>query len=162
MVNIWMTTILVIITLPIAANTGNNMRYLIYFTLLFSTALSAGSIQKWVDDEGNVHYGDAPPTSAKTESVHVQPAPSNPGKALPRLGSSSENASTTTAAADDGSVPDDQAKIACDQAREDLEVINRSSRIKLRQADGSTRYLTTEEIAERKTQAEADIKSFCN
>ena len=139
------------------------MRYLIFFTLLFSTALSAGSIQKWVDDEGNVHYGDAPPTSAKTESVHVQPAPSNPGKALPRLGDSgSGDSSTTTAAADDDKVPADQAKIACDKAKEDLEVINRSSRIKLRQADGSTRYLTTEEIAERKTQAEADIASFCN
>lgn len=140
------------------------MRYLIYLTLFFSTALTAGSIQKWVDEDGNVHYGDAPPTSAQTESVHVQPAPTNPGKALPRLGNNGAGGegSTTTAATEDGSVPADQAKIACDQAQEDLRVINRSSRIKLRAADGSTRYLTTEEIEERKAQAEADIESFCN
>lgn len=148
----------------IDANTGINMRYLICLILLISTSLSAGSIQKWVDEEGNVHYGDAPPATVKTESVHVQPAPSNPGKALPRLGGSGnadQAAGETATAANDESVPADQAKIACDQAQEDLRVINRSSRIKLRAADGSTRYLSTEEIEERKTQAEADIKAFC-
>ena len=138
------------------------MRYLIFLTLLLSTSLSAGTIQKWVDEEGNVHYGDSPPISAKTESVHVQPATSNPGKALPRLGDSSgDSDKSTTTAANGDEVPNDQAEIACNQAQEDLRVINNSSRIKLKAADGSTRYLTTEEIAERKEQAEADIKSFC-
>ena len=145
------------------ANPEKTMRFLILLTVLISTSLSAGTIQKWVDEEGNVHYGDSPPVSAKTESVHVQPATTNPGKALPRLGDNtgSGDGSTTTAAADNENVPDDQAEIACNQAQEDLKVINNSSRIKLKAADGSTRYLTTEEIAERKEQAEADIKSFC-
>jgi hypothetical protein len=40
-------------------------------------------------------------------------------------------------------------------------VIGNSSRIKLRSADGSTRFMTTEEIEERKTQAEADVERFC-
>lgn len=137
------------------------MRYLIYLTLLLSMSLHAGSIHKWTDEEGNVHYGDAPPVKAKTESVRVQSAPSNPGKALPRLNSPEAQDETTTAA-DGGEIPKDQAKIACDQAQEDLKVIGRSSRIKLRAADGSTRYLTTEEIEERKQQAEDDVKRFCN
>ncbi len=141
------------------------MRYLIFVTLLLSASLQAGSIHKWVDEEGNVHYGDAPPVSANTESVRVQSAPSNPGKALPRLGSQEtadgDGSGATTAATGSADVPRDQAKIACTQAKEDLAVINRSSRIKLKAADGSTRYLTTEEIAERKEQAEADVKQFC-
>lgn len=139
------------------------MRYLIFLTLLLSTPLQAGTIQKWVDEDGNVHYGDAPPVSATTESVRVQSAPSNPGKALPRLNSpdTGQDGSGATAATDAAKVPRDQAKIACDQAQEDLAVINRSSRIKLKAADGSTRYLTTEEITERKQQAEADVKQFC-
>jgi hypothetical protein len=45
------------------------MRYLIYLTLLASTSLNAGSIQKWTDADGNVFYGDAPPVSVKTEDV---------------------------------------------------------------------------------------------
>jgi len=141
------------------------MRYSVFLMLLASMSLNAGSIHKWVDDEGNVHYGDSPPAKVKTEGVRVQSAPSNPGKALPRLsttGSADPNATTSTGSpADDSEVPEDQAKIACDNAREDLRIIGSSSRIKLRNTDGSTRYMTTEEVEERKTQAEADVERFC-
>ena len=142
------------------------MRYLIYLVLLCSLPLHAGTIKKWTDEEGNVYYGDSPPLSVKSENVRVLSAPSNPGKALPRLGSpENDNQNTAAGAADSsgeaGKVPADQAKIACDRAKEDLEVISRSSRIRLRAADGSTRYMTTEEIEERKLQAEADVKQFC-
>ncbi len=140
------------------------MRYLIYLTLLASTSLTAGSIHKWTDADGNVFYGDTPPVSAKTEDVRVQSAPSNPGKALPRLsspGSPVAAGSDTPATDSNGNIPADQAKIACDNAKQDLEVIGRSSRIKLNSADGTTRYLTSEEIEERRIQAEADIQRFC-
>ena len=141
------------------------MRYLIYLTLLASTSLNAGSIHKWTDADGNVFYGDAPPISTKTESVWVQSAPSNPGKALPRLSSpdseaASDSENSATASNNDG-VPADQAKAICDNAQQDMEVIMSSNRIKLKLADGSTRYLSTEEIDERRTQAEADIDRFC-
>jgi len=140
------------------------MRYLIYLMFLASMTLNAGTIHKWVDEEGNVHYSDAPPISVKTEGVRVQSAPSNPGKALPRLSQpkSSENPeSGTTAAAGNDNIPEDQARNFCEKAQEDLRVISNSNRIKLRSADGSTRYMTTEEIEERKTQSEADIERFC-
>ena len=141
------------------------MRYSIFLMLLASMSLNAGSIHKWVDDEGNVHYGDSPPAKVKTEGVRVQSAPSNPGKALPRLSTKStaenKDTSSTGSPTGDAEVPEDQAKIACDNAREDLRIINSSSRIKLRNTDGSTRYMTTEEIEERKTQAEADVERFC-
>ena len=140
------------------------MRYLIYLMLLASMSLNAGTIHKWVDDEGNTHYGDAPPVTAKTEGVRVQSAPSNPGKALPRL-SSPDNSQATAGdsggAAQNETVPEHQARVACEKAQEDLKVINNSNRIKLRSADGSTRYMTSEEIEERKAQSEADIKRFC-
>ena len=139
------------------------MRYLIVLTFLVSTMLQAGAIHKWVDADGNVHYGDAPPVTVKTESVRVQSAPTNPGKSLPRLstsGSEDVDEGGETAAA--GKVPKDQAKIACDQAKEDLQIISRSSRIKLKSADGSERYLTTEEIDQRRDLAESDVDQFCN
>ena len=154
-----MTTILWIHRLKNKAKTGKTMRYLIYLTLLASMTLNAGSIHKWVDEEGNIHYGDAPPVSAKTEGVRVQSAPSNPGKALPRL--SAPKSSEDTAAADNTNVPEDQANIACEKAQEDLRIISNSNRIKLRAADGSSRYMTTEEIEERKIQSEADVERFC-
>ena len=140
------------------------MRSLIYLMLLASTSLSAGTIHKWTDADGNVFYGDRPPVSAETENVRVQSAPSNPGAALPRLSapnSSAEAGGDTPATDSNGDLPGDQAKIACENAQQDLEVIGKSSRVKLKQADGNTRYLTTEEIEARRVQAEDDIKRFC-
>jgi hypothetical protein len=52
------------------------MRYLTYLVLVVSTSLNAGTIHKWVDENGNVHYGDAPPVKTKTENVRVQSASS--------------------------------------------------------------------------------------
>ena len=144
-------------TVKIEAEIGKTMRYLIYLTLLASTSLTAGSIHKWTDADGNVFYGDAPPMSTKTENVWVQSAPSNPGKALPRLSSPDSEA----APAAGNAVPEDQAKVGCDNAQNDLEIIQSSSRVKLKLADGSTRYLTTEEIDERRAQAESEIERFC-
>jgi hypothetical protein len=54
-----------------------------------------------------------------------------------------------------------QSKVACDNAQQDLEVIQTSSRIKLKLTDGTTRFLSPEEIDQRKARAEADIKNFC-
>jgi len=148
---------------------GMHMRFIIYLFILTSSSLYAGSILKWVDEEGNVYYGDAPPISVKTERVRVISAPSNPGKALPRLsteGSNNDNNAdgTNVAAGDDQGqpkLPEDQAKIACDEATEDLRVIKRSSRIRLRSADGTTRYMTTEEIDARRESAEKAVALHC-
>ncbi len=40
--------------------------------LILSAALSA-DVYKWVDEEGQVHYGDEPPASAETETVPSPP-----------------------------------------------------------------------------------------
>jgi len=139
------------------------MRYIIYLSLIFSTTVFAGSIQKWVDDDGNIHYGDAPPISAKTKPVRVLGAPSNPGKALPRLSADGKVKSSASGTKDDGSkVPEDQATAACNAAKQDLKVITSSSRIKLKSADGSTRYMSTEEIEERRKTSEEDVEKYCN
>jgi len=141
------------------------MRYLIYLILVVSTSLHAGTIQKWVDENGNVHYGDAPPVSTKTESVSVQSAPSNPGKALPRL--STEQADDSAAAGGDDSddadnVADDQARSICASARNDLNIINTSSNIQLKQADGTTRDLSADEVERRRASSQAQVDRYCN
>ena len=96
-----------------------NMKYFIYLLVMVSTSLGAGEILKWTDEDGNVFYGDAPPLEAITEPVRVIGAPSNPGRALPRLsdgnsGGNSNNSGGSQNASNEptGNVPEDQAKIA--------------------------------------------------
>ena len=143
------------------------MRFLIYLTFIFFSTANAGDIHKWVDEDGNVHYSDSPPVSVSTKQVRVIGAPSNPGRPLPRLGdNSSDTQANKNAKADEGGaaspdVPEDQAKIACDNARKDLEVLKNSDRIQLRATDGTTRFMTTEEIAARLATTEKDIERFC-
>ncbi len=143
-----------------------NMKYLVCLFILISSSAYAGGIHKWVDEEGNTHYGDAPPASVTTKKLRVDVAPSDPGKALPRLGTSdSASASgggSTSSGKPDSKVPADQAKTACEQARGDLKIISSSPRIRLKNADGTSRYMTTEEIKARRENAEKDVKEFCN
>jgi hypothetical protein len=151
----------------IVRNIGIIMRFLIYLTFIVFSTANAANIHKWVDEEGNVHYSDSPPVSTSTEQIRVIGAPSNPGRALPRLGSSASGTGENKSGNADESgttgstVPEDQAKIACDNAQKDLDVLTNSDRIQLRSADGTTRFMTTEEIAERRKKTEEDIKKFC-
>ena len=139
------------------------MRYLIYLILAISTSLNAGSIQKWTDENGNVHYGDAPPVKTKSEDVRVQSAPSNPGKALPRLNSSDDSDQAAGGNDEDNKqeVSEEQASKNCAIARADLDIINNSIRVKLQEPDGNVRYLNESEIAERKAAAQAQVSRFC-
>ncbi len=146
-----------------------HMRMIICLLILTSSSLFAGSILKWVDDDGNIHYGDTPPIAVETVRVRVLSAPSNPGKSLPRLSTdgstgNSRNQGTDVAAGggrENFKLPADQAKIACEEATADLKVINSSNRIRLRSADGTTRYMTTEEIDARREIAEKDVSLHC-
>lgn len=141
------------------------MRYLIYLTLIVSTSLSAGTIHKWIDDDGNVHYTDAPPVSAKSETVRVQSAPSNPGKPLPRLstqGDSSADSNTGVDTAVNSKAAEEEAISTCDRAKSDLEIIRSSSKIKFNYADGTERYMSADEIEQRRQRSQDDIDKFCS
>ena len=133
------------------------------FTSLNSTSLNAGAIHKWVDDKGNVHYSDAPPAKTISKNVHVQSAPSDPGKPLPRLKTSTVDSDQTAGGAGkEQKVSAEQASNICASAKADLDVISTSDRIKLQTADGSVRYLSDEEIAERQASSQAEVDRFCN
>ncbi len=139
------------------------MRYLIYLILVVSTSLHAGTIQKWVDENGNVHYGDAPPVSAKTKDVKVQSAPSNPGKPLPRLSDEQGGAGTGSGTeTDQQNISEEQAASICEKATNDLNVLNNNTNIQLKQVDGTTRDLSADEVNQRRAKAQAESDRYCN
>jgi len=148
------------------------MKYLVCLFMLISSSAYAGTIQKWVDDEGNTHYGDIPPPSVHTQEIRVDVAPSDPGKALPRLetadpGSSTTESSTTSSSSPDSAQPDteltdDEKKALCKEAHRERKVLNNSKRrSRVRNPDGSYRLLTTEERKVYRKQSERDINEFC-
>ena len=142
----------------------------ILIALIFAASSShAGSIQKWVDENGNVHYGDSPPVSIKTQKINVTRPPSNPGKPLPRLGDlNKDKKAENDAAGQDSANPqqatqnneEEKAK-ACQTARNNLEIIDRSEAVRLRLPDGSDRLLTDKEMDERRARYQQQIKRYC-
>jgi len=142
------------------------MKRLLVLALIISAHSHAAGIKKWVDDKGQVHYGDSPPMQVQSESVRVSRPPSDPGKPLPRFSSSQgeqqqaaqQPAEQQTAQPD---ISDDQMAKLCEEARSDLVKLNRSENIRVRSADGSVRYMSAEEKEERRKLTEEDIKQFC-
>lgn len=145
------------------------MKFLL-IPLLFLTCNSfAAGIQKWTDENGQVFYGDNPPARVNPEVVRISRPPTNPGKSLPRFSTeSNENKDEAQGqpAAEQAKAPapepsKDQAAEFCAQARKDLTTINRSNRIRVKSADGTTRLLTAEELDARKKQTQTDIDKYC-
>ena len=130
-----------------------------------SYGIFAAGIQKWVDESGQIHYGDTPPPKVITEPIQVTRPPSNPGKPLPRLnGNKSGEETAQQQTQQNNNAPElsqDQAKEACQQAQSDLSTLNKSSRLRLRSADGTERYMSPEEISERRALSEKDIDLYC-
>lgn len=139
------------------------MRQLLFpVLLLLCSNSSAEVIKKWVDDQGNVYYGDTPPYSVKTEEIRVSPKPSNPGRSLPRLNTDRDNTSASQSQPSSSrALPDDQARSICDDARKTMNTLNRSSRIRLQMSDGGSRFMSKEEIEQRRQQTQQDIDQYC-
>lgn len=44
--------------------------------MLFPVGTTLAQIYKWVDEDGNVHYGDCPPPECKSKQIETAPGPS--------------------------------------------------------------------------------------
>jgi len=146
----------------------NAMKYISYSLTIFilfmsTTLLQAADIKKWTDEKGHVYYGDTPPLQASTKTIKTNKRPSNIGKPLPRLSTATaqKRATSTPSSAAPDSLDPEQAKEACEAAKKDIAVINKSRRIQLRASDGSLRYMTTEEIQQRRDRSTEEIDKFC-
>ncbi len=140
------------------------MNRLLFALLLIAGTSQAGSIQKWVDKDGNVHYGDSPPATIKAEKITVTRPPSNPGRPLPRLGDLNAKKEADAGQQEQpasSQLSGEETRQACQSARANLDTINRSGPIRLRSTDGSERLLSTKEIDERRARYEQDIKRYC-
>ena len=143
------------------------MKRLLVLALFLSTSIQAAEIKKWVDENGQIHYGDSPPAQVKSEPVRVNRPPSNPGKPLPRFNSNTDQEQPQAAQQPQPpktkapEVAQDEATRLCQEAKKDIEKMNRSDTIRVRSADGSIRYLSGEEKQQRRQIAEEDIKQFC-
>jgi len=138
-------------------------RFLIPVLFIVGNSYAAG-IQKWVDEKGNVHYGDTPPVKAKTQTITVTHPPANPGKPLPRLSDVNKDKEESTGDTQQNTQKDQTNKKAqelCEKYKANYNIIINSDIIRATEEDGSERFLSDQEVDERRKKLEENIKLYC-
>lgn len=109
---------------------------------------------RWLDSDGVVHYGSRPPVGVNAEQVNTW------GK------SAGENTSPATTATKNLTTKQQKVVAArqqeCDDEKSRLTSLQSTGRrISMQMEDGTTRYLTTDEILKEVSTSEDFIKQAC-
>lgn len=138
-------------------------RRLLLLLLALPPLAQAASVYRWVDAQGQVHYGQAPPPAAGAEphSVKVSPAsPAPPPSARPSA--TAVPAPATKPAADPAVERAERAK-RCTAARERIQYLEDQTprRLGVEQPDGTLARMTEEEFQERLDKARGEAGKNC-
>lgn len=128
---------------------------------------AAQSVYKWTDENGVIHFGDRKPTGKQSESVSIRTGKGSssnsmsPQQKVQQIEDEEAEVkeNETLSAADQARQK--QRAANCETARNNLALIGTGSRIKA-QEDGEERYLTPEEIAEKKEQFQEIAEYNCD
>ena len=132
--------------------------------LALSTGATAGQIYKWVDGQGNVHFGSQPPEGQ--DAAAVNPNISQPKVAAPAPPTlktekqDEEQEKLDQQARSQAAEREEELKVYCERIRKDLAQMKASPRVRVEE-NGELRRLTEEERQERITKSEASIKENC-
>lgn len=126
------------------------------------------SVYKWTDENGVTHFGDRQPVGAHAESVNVRTgsrssqqsdAPSPQDQANELHNRQLDEAERARIAAVE-EARQKQRAANCEAAQTNLRILNSTSRIRVEE-NGEERYLSPEEIAEKRTSFEQIANDNC-
>ncbi len=133
---------------------------------LSPAATYADNVYKWTDDAGNIHYSDIQPNNVDSKNIKI-----SGGKASANRTSMQDKAQTLDErknaelekkAADlQANTKKRENDAQCVAIEENLKKIRDSSRVKVSE-NGKLRYLTPEEIAEKKKKYQDMFDKHCS
>lgn len=134
-------------------------------------AAFAGDIYKWVDKDGNVHYGDKP-TGESSERMDIQSKPTDPERiqtlaqtrAETRVKRDEERAAAAEAAAEaaEAQARADELERKCSEARATMQRYVTARRLYREDEAGEREYLDEQQIQEARQRLEDQINENCN
>ena len=145
--------------------------------LALTPTLAAAAIYKWVDEQGNVQYSSEKPRDAEAEKVRVNTQPPVDRSTYRKPGQDDAKADDTAkkdAEDDKTKTPaekraeyakkaesDKIKKEMCAEARQTLQTIEGTARVRVEGADGAVSYLNEAEIASRKKSEQDRVNKYC-
>ncbi|MFY9178718.1 MAG: DUF4124 domain-containing protein [Venatoribacter sp.] len=131
--------------------------------LVFSSASMAEKVYRWVDANGQTHFGNRAPDSNKAEEIDVKPLPTtalSPVKTKTQTEpQDSESETTYTVPA---SVTAAQAKQYCQDAKAQKQLLSSANNRRFKQADGSFRPFTDAERSNLLSKMDEMIQAYCH
>ena len=131
------------------------------------------SVYKWVDEQGNIHYGQQRPSNTQAERMNVQNYAPEDTSSYKRPGSKTDAENNTTAADGSDKKPSDTEKkpeskadkkrrlAACAQAKKGLTAMQSSGRVRNKEKDGSINYLSEKQKAAKMKKSRDLISKHC-
>lgn len=146
-----------------------NWRLVIALALVGVFGPGNAEIYKWVDEQGQVHYGDKPQAQAESISVEGQgePAKAPPDDSARRerqqrvLKSMQMERERKQALREQERASAQEAEQRCAEARQRLADISGAGFLYRRNAEGERVIFTDEERAQASEQAEAAVEHYC-
>ena len=142
-------------------------RVLVTTTLLCLLPLqgAVAAAYKWVDDKGETHYSQTPPSATQVEVIKTpSSSDSAPAATVPQTGTSAPSEPTAGAADTPEAAKAEDAAIReknCTMARSNLETLQNADEVTVKDANGLLHALTPEERKSRSEEAEKNIKEYC-
>lgn len=130
---------------------------------------SADSVYRWKDENGVVHFGDREPAGRSSERVSVKTGKSSDSGGGGRLPAREQVQALEESQAERERRQKEtaverarrkQRDARCQTAQANLQAINSNARIRVTE-DNEQRYLSSEEIAEKKQQFEQIVEENC-
>lgn len=124
---------------------------------------------KWVDENGVTQYTATPPPTGDFKAIKAPSKPAvDPAKAQSelekRLEAFTKRKDDTNKAqkeADDAATKTAESKKNCEQAKKNLNLLITKVRVRYKEKDGSSRYLTDDEREANMKRAQDAIKKYC-
>lgn len=127
-----------------------------------ASTVMAAEYWRWKGEDGVIHYGSTPPKGVEAEKVVTYGGVSKSANTNTNSQSNGDTAEDTEPKVE--LTPEMQAlkKERCEEERKRLAVFEKPGRIRMKQADGSTKYLSVEEIQKEIATTKQVIADTCN
>ncbi len=131
---------------------------------------AAAEVYKWVDEDGKVHYGDAPPTQGNSATIRTDPPPSDTAvdQSRNRLDTLREQAAVLNKEREEREKKKEaneqektEQRQRCLQAKNDLRVAEFDGRVFHWDEQGNRVYLEDDERAAKRARAQKEVDTYC-
>lgn len=129
------------------------------------TALGGSNIYRWIDKNGNYHFGASPPTNTDTETIkpiYTQPSSSEPKHNKQNVDQSENNSGRAESEyAKQLRKLEEQREEYCKKAKINKESLLNKHRVMRMDSRGEARMLSHEEKLEQLKKTDQQISEYC-